>query len=113
MSCGWPLELDLILGILIHEVVANMDPRICATLPMFAITGCVTISSFCGRGKKTAWNTVKVYPEVLKSFHRCKLRPVTWLWKQWNDLWCYFDCTNDIMNVNEAENIFYTGDQEL
>ena len=39
----------------IHEVVVNMDPRICATLPMFhAFTGCDTVSSFCGRGKKTA-----------------------------------------------------------
>ena len=47
----------------IHKVVANMDPRICANLPMFhAFTGCDTVSAFCGRGKKTAWNTWKVYP---------------------------------------------------
>ena len=58
----------------IHEVVANMDPRICATLPMFHVfTGCDTVSAFCGRGKKTAWNTWKVYPEVIKAFEECPL----------------------------------------
>ena len=63
MSCGWPLELDLILGIYLSMklLLANMDPRICATLPMFhAFTGCNTVSAYCGRGKKTAWNTWKV-----------------------------------------------------
>ena len=64
----------------IHEVVASMDPRICATLPMFhAFTGCDTVSAFCGRGKKTAWTTWNVYPKLpryLKSFSLCKLRPV-------------------------------------
>ena len=52
MNCGWPLDLDLILGIYIpiHEVVANMDTRVCAILPMFhAFTGCDTLSAFCGR----------------------------------------------------------------
>ena len=34
----------------IHEVVTNMNPRICATLPMFhAILGlCNMVSAFCG-----------------------------------------------------------------
>ena len=52
------------------------------TFPMFhAFTACDTVSACCGRGKKTAWNTWKVYPEVINSFCCCKLRPVTWLWK--------------------------------
>ena len=46
-----------------------MDARICVTVPMFhAFTGCDTVSAFCGRGKKTAWNIWKVYPEVIKVF---------------------------------------------
>ena len=62
------MELDL------HEVVVNMDPRICATLPTFhAFTGCDTVSLFCGRGKKTAWNTWKVYPEVIEAFEEFPL----------------------------------------
>ena len=55
MSCSWPLELDLILGIYLSHEVAYMDPRICATLPMFhAFTRCDNVSAFCGRGKKIA-----------------------------------------------------------
>ena len=39
----------------VHEVVAEMEHRFCATLPMFhSLTGCDTVSSFCGRGKKNA-----------------------------------------------------------
>ena len=53
----------------VHEVVAEMEHWICATLPMFhALTGCDTVSSFCGRGKKTAWNTWKVFPEATQAF---------------------------------------------
>ena len=37
----------------IHEVVAQLDPSICAVLPAFhSFTGCDTTSSFLGRGKK-------------------------------------------------------------
>ena len=76
-----PNELWLVFGIgsnfryiPIHEVVANMDPRICATLPMFhAFTRCDTVSAFCGRGKKTAWNTWKVYTKVIKAFEELPL----------------------------------------
>ena len=39
----------------IHEVVSGMSPRNCAVLPVIhAFTGCDTISSFSGRGKKSA-----------------------------------------------------------
>ena len=53
----------------IHDVVHEMDPRTCMTLPAFhSFTGCDTVSAFGGRGKKTAWNTWKVYPEVTDAF---------------------------------------------
>ena len=52
------------------------------TFPMFhTFTACDTITAHCGRGKKTAWNTWKVYPEVINSLRCYKLRPMTWLWK--------------------------------
>ena len=39
----------------IHEAVSRMDPRKIAVLPVFhAFTGCDTVSSFSGRGKKTS-----------------------------------------------------------
>ncbi len=53
----------------IHEIVQEMDHRVSFALPMFhALTGCDTVSSFCGRGKKTAWNTWKVFPEATQAF---------------------------------------------
>ena len=53
----------------IHEVAAAFGPRKSATLPLFhALTGCDTVSSFAGIGKKTAWAAWNVYPEVTEAF---------------------------------------------
>ena len=55
MSCGWLFGTGIKFWYIpIHEIVTNMDPRICATLPMFhSFIGCDMVSAFCGRGKKT------------------------------------------------------------
>ena len=58
-----PDELCLVFGtgsnfcyIPVHEVESRMNPRNCTVLPVFhASTDCETVSSFGGRGKKTAW----------------------------------------------------------
>ena len=65
------MELDLILGIYLYMklLLAWILKFVLRTLPMFhAFTGYDIVSAFCGRGKKTAWNTWKVYPEVIKAF---------------------------------------------
>ena len=55
--------------IAVHEMVATMNPTKCLTLPVLhAFTGCDTVSSFAGRGKKTAWETWKSFPEVNDAF---------------------------------------------
>ena len=42
----------------IHEMVATMTQTQYLTLPVFhAFPGCDTVSTFAGRGKKTAWVT--------------------------------------------------------
>ena len=47
----------------------SLSPDRCIALPMFhSFTGCDKVSSFGGRGKKTAWDTWKVYEEVTKAF---------------------------------------------
>ena len=52
-----------------HEMARSLGPDHCIALPMFhSFTGCDTVSSFGGRGKKTAWDTWKVYEEVTKAF---------------------------------------------
>lgn len=56
----------------IHEISSSLSPAACRTLPMFhALTGCDTVSSFAGRGKKTAWNIWKEYDEVTTAFEEC------------------------------------------
>ena len=52
-----------------HEMARSLGPDRCIALPMFhSFNGCDTVSSFGGRGKKTAWDTWKVYEEVTKAF---------------------------------------------
>ena len=52
----------------IYEVVCGMDPQNCVVLPVVhAFTGCDTVSSFCGRGKKTAWKILQVFPDVTEA----------------------------------------------
>ena len=53
----------------IHEVAVAVGPRKSDTLPLFhALTGCDTVSSLAGIGKKTAWAAWNVYPEVIEAF---------------------------------------------
>ena len=41
-----------------HEISAAHGPEKARALPVFhALTGCDTVSSFAGQGKKTAWAT--------------------------------------------------------
>ena len=49
-----------------HKIAFAMDSRICATLPDFhAFTGCNTVSSYGGKGKKTTWNTWQILLRLL------------------------------------------------
>uniref|UniRef100_UPI00358E0007 uncharacterized protein n=1 Tax=Myxine glutinosa TaxID=7769 RepID=UPI00358E0007 len=52
-----------------HELSATLGPDKAKALPIFhAITGCDTVSSFAGRGKKTAWAVWETFPEVTNAF---------------------------------------------
>ena len=53
----------------VHGIYAALGVEKCLALPMFhAFTGCDTVSSFSGKGKKTAWETWNVFPEVTNTF---------------------------------------------
>ena len=53
----------------VHEMVATMNPTKYLTFPVLhAFTGCDTVSVFAGRGKKTAWDTWKSFPEANDAF---------------------------------------------
>ena len=46
-----------------------LGPDRCRALPVFhAFTGCDTVSSFGGRGKKTAWDTWMTFGDVTRAF---------------------------------------------
>ena len=50
--------LDLRPFIPVHDIVVALGPPLCESLPsIHALTGCNTVSSFFGIGKKTAFNT--------------------------------------------------------
>lgn len=52
-----------------HEIYSAIGREKCLALPMFhAFTGCDTVSCFSGRGKRTAWETWNVFPEVTDAF---------------------------------------------
>ena len=48
-----------------HTIATSLGLEKAGVLPMFhALTGCDTVSFFSGRGKKTAWDVWKVFPEL-------------------------------------------------
>ena len=116
MSYGWHLVLDQTSGIIyiqIHELASAMDPRICTTLPVFhAFTGCDTVFSFGGRGKKNAWSTWKVYPEATDAFEDLLLMQDEISNHAMSVLERFvvllYDCTNDNMRVNDARKKLFT-----
>ena len=109
-----PEELWITLGtgsslrcIVVHELIATIDPRWCSSLPIFhALTGCDTVSAFSGRGKKTAWETWKAFPEVTDAFGELQEMPAEVSEKSMSLLERFvvlmYDRTSDIMEVNEA-----------
>ena len=53
----------------IHEYAKCLEEEICRALPFwYAISGCDTVSTFSGRGKKTAWDVGSVFEEATRSF---------------------------------------------
>ena len=49
----------------VHEICTSLGPQKCFALPLFhAFTGCDTVSCFSGKGKRTAWETWNMNPDV-------------------------------------------------
>ena len=56
----------------IHEIVSSLGSNRSGALPMFhAFTGCDTVSSFLGKGKKSAWQSWIHYDDVTTAFLAC------------------------------------------
>ena len=53
----------------IHKISSSLNTEQCEGLPSFhALTGCDTVSLFSGKGKKTAFQAWKCFPEATKLF---------------------------------------------
>ena len=95
----------------VHKEAATMDPRVCATLHVFHVfTGCDT--SFAGRGKKTAWNTWNIFPEVTAVFedllHMQENIGSATISTLQHFVVLMYDRTSDIVEVNDARKHLFT-----
>ena len=55
--------------IAVHDLVTVLGAQKCRALPVFhALTGCDTVSSFSGKGKKSMWQTWSAFPDVTAAF---------------------------------------------
>ncbi len=89
-----------------------MDPRNCSVLTVFhAFTGCDTVSSFGGRGKKSAWKIWQVSPDVTEAFEHLLLM------EEISDslmsvlerfVVLLYDKTSDQVSVNDARKQLFT-----
>ena len=59
-----------------HTIATLMKERAKALMMFHALTGCDTVSSFRGRGKKTAWTAWLAYPEVTETFLKLLSLPI-------------------------------------
>ena len=59
-----------------HEIATSLGAQKAQALPMFhAFTGCDTVSSFAGKGKKTAFDTWRSFNAATEVFARLVRRP--------------------------------------
>ena len=96
----------------VHEIARSLGPERCAGLPMFhAFTGCDTVSSFNGRGKKTAWETWMTFSDVTRAF--CALATTPQFVSEWMELLeryvvLLYDHTSSQTLVNQARKNLFT-----
>ena len=59
-----------------HNIATGLGPEKACALPLFhALTGCDTVSSFNGHGKKTAWAVWAVFPELTHALLKVSVAP--------------------------------------
>ncbi|CAC5416382.1 unnamed protein product [Mytilus coruscus] len=97
----------------IHDIAQSLGPLQSRIIPIFyAFTGCDTVSSFAGRGKKTAWDTWNAFPEVSAVFRQMTDQPSTIsrdsilpLLERYVVL--LYHRTSESNSVNEAREVFF------
>lgn len=91
-----------------HEIAKALGPDRCTALPVFhAFTGCDTVSSFCGRGKKSAWKTWMNFDDVTRAFCALAATPGISAIEDWMQVLerfvvLLYDRTSSQESVNQA-----------
>jgi hypothetical protein len=93
--------------IAVHEIANSLGPMKCRSMSIFhALTGCDVTSFFCGRGKKSAWDTWDVYPDITNMFLELSDAPIELTGNNLNlcerFVILMYDRTSDLMAVNDA-----------
>ncbi len=89
----------------VHEIAASLGPFKARVLPLFhSLTGCDTTSGFKYKGKKSAWDTWNVFPDLTMTLLDIVDNPSGWknvmpILERFIIL--LYDRTSDLMNVNE------------
>lgn len=95
-----------------HEMSIALGPDRCYSLPIFhALTGCDTVSSFSGRGKKTCWNTWNSVEQVTQAFCALTTLPNAiddWFQTLERFVVLLYDRTSSLDHVNEARKVLFT-----
>ena len=98
--------------IAVHEILSSLTPMACSSLLAFhGFTGCDTVSSSGGRGKKTAWEMWKVFSDVADAF--LKMTNMTEISKTCMSqserfVVLMYDRTSECLQVNEARKKLFT-----
>ena len=99
--------------IAVHELTNSLGPEKSKALPVFhSLTGCDTTSSFCGKGKKTAWLTWSKYHDVTAALLNLMTTPVVisddtmQLIERF--IIMLYDRTAEHSSVNSARQYFFT-----
>ena len=61
----------------IHAIVDGIgSERASGLLYFHAVTGCDVVSAFRGKGKKSAWHTWNIFPEITPVFEKLSMHPM-------------------------------------
>lgn len=99
--------------ITVHEICATLSPEICRNLLTFhSVTGCDTVSTFCGIGKKTTWRVWMSFREIDCVWHRLCTGTFD-IDEECLDLLQRFvillyDKTSDLQDINECKRVLFT-----
>uniref|UniRef100_UPI003590007E uncharacterized protein n=1 Tax=Myxine glutinosa TaxID=7769 RepID=UPI003590007E len=102
-----------------HEIATSLGHDKARALPMFhAFAGCDTVSSFAGRGKKTAFDIWKSFPEVTPVFITLTETPSSFNEEYMSVLECFvvllYDRTSSETSINAArQHMFSTKARSL